>query len=184
MTGEWLVENNRVTFPLRLQYIIHGTSCLAAKSCPGGRFALIVVTETDISQIVCRSIHGMVGAVRGNGEQREGQAIGWGLFVFNIPWFFALLHNTWTRSVLVLRRCVWSSLSADWVSTAYGCQSCLWLAEQGKWNFTCPRSRLRVWSRELGSVIPSRVSPLILHTQPESGTYLQDSTPGFRYGFH
>ena len=28
----------------------------------------------------------------------------------------------------------------------------------------CPRSRLRVWSRELGSAVPSRVSLLILHT--------------------
>ena len=27
--------------------------------------------------------------------------------------------------------------------------------------FSCPRSRLRIWSRETGSVVPSRVSPLI-----------------------
>ena len=35
------------------------------------------------------------------------------------------------------------------------------LAEQGKIIFPCPRSRLRVWSRETGSAVPSRVSLLI-----------------------
>ena len=75
--------------------------------------------------------------------------------------------------------CVWSSLSADWASTGYGCQSCLWSAEQGKQNFPCPRSRLRFWSRELGSAVLSRVSPLVLYTQAESGAYLRDSTSAF-----
>ena len=35
--------------------------------------------------------------------------------------------------------------------------------------FPCPRTRLRIWSRETGSVVPSRVSLLFLHTQAESG---------------
>ena len=34
-------------------------------------------------------------------------------------------------------------------------------AEQGKWIFPCPRSCLRIWSRETGSGVPSRVSLLI-----------------------
>ena len=42
--------------------------------------------------------------------------------------------------------------------------------------FPCPRSRLRIWSRETGSAVPSRVSLLILHTQAESGAYLRDSS--------
>ena len=33
--------------------------------------------------------------------------------------------------------------------------------------FSCPRSRLRVWSCETGSAIPSRASLLILHTVAE-----------------
>ena len=33
--------------------------------------------------------------------------------------------------------------------------------------FLCPRMRLRVWSRETGSAVPSRVSLLILHSQAE-----------------
>ena len=38
--------------------------------------------------------------------------------------------------------------------------------------FLCPRMRLRVWSRETGSAVPSRVSLLILHSQAEqSGAY-------------
>ena len=36
----------------------------------------------------------------------------------------------------------------------------------------CPRSRLRIWSRETNSVVPSCVSLLILHTQAESGAVL------------
>ena len=55
--------------------------------------------------------------------------------------------------------------------------SCSWSAEQGKWNFPCPLSRLTVCPRELGSVVRSHVSLLILHTQAESGVYLRDSVP-------
>ena len=40
----------------------------------------------------------------------------------------------------------------------------------------CPRTCLRIWSRETGSAVPSRVSLLFLHTQAESGAYLQDSS--------
>ena len=47
--------------------------------------------------------------------------------------------------------------------------------EKGKQIFPCSRSRLRFWSHELGSTVPSRVSLPILHTQAESGAYL----PGF-----
>ena len=35
---------------------------------------------------------------------------------------------------------------------------------------------LRIWSRETSSVVPSRVSSLILHTQAESGAYSRDSS--------
>ena len=47
---------------------------------------------------------------------------------------------------------------AEYKSTGLGCQSCSWSAEQRKRIFPCPRSRLRIWSRETGSVVPSRVS--------------------------
>ena len=51
----------------------------------------------------------------------------------------------------------WSSRSADWVSTTYGCQFCCARGQlTGKWTIPCPRSRLRNWSRETGSVIWSR----------------------------
>ena len=52
-------------------------------------------------------------------------------------------------------------LSAEYGSTGYACQSCWWSVEQGKMFFPCPRSRLRMWSREIGSAVPPRVSPLI-----------------------
>ena len=35
---------------------------------------------------------------------------------------------------------------------------------------------MRIWSRAMGSAIPSRVSLLILHTQAESGSYSRDSS--------
>ena len=48
-----------------------------------------------------------------------------------------------------------------------------------------PRWRLRSWSRETGSAIPSHASPLILHTQQvESGAYLRDSSRFPRDGVH
>ena len=42
--------------------------------------------------------------------------------------------------------------------------------------FPCLRTRLRIWSRETGSAVPSRVSLLILHTQAEYGAYSRDSS--------
>ena len=39
---------------------------------------------------------------------------------------------------------------------------------RGHLDFPCPRTRLRIWSRGTGSAVPSRVSPLSLHTQAES----------------
>lgn len=47
---------------------------------------------------------------------------------------------------------VWSSLSAEWTSTRYGCQSCSTSGEHG----ISHSSRVRVWSDELCSDVPSR----------------------------
>ena len=41
----------------------------------------------------------------------------------------------------------------------------------GQKIFSCPRSRLRIWSRDTGSAVPSRVSLLIVYTQAGSGAY-------------
>ena len=49
-------------------------------------------------------------------------------------------------------------------------------AEEGKLAFPCHRWHLRIWSRETGSDVPSRVSLLILHTQVEPGAYSRDSS--------
>ena len=40
----------------------------------------------------------------------------------------------------------------------------------------CPRSRLKIWFRETGLAVPSRVSLLILYTNAESGAYSRDSS--------
>ena len=43
-------------------------------------------------------------------------------------------------------------------------------------KFPCPRSRLKIWFRETGLAVPSRVSLLILYTNAESGAYSRDSS--------
>ena len=43
--------------------------------------------------------------------------------------------------------------------------------------FPCPRSRLRISSRETDLTVPSRVGSLILHTHAESGAYSRGSSP-------
>ena len=79
-------------------------------------------------------------------------------------------HYTYTCSTrLGINRCV--------------CQSCSWSAEEGKLF----HSRLGVWSREAGSAILSRVSPVILHTQAESSAYSSRVpllAPASRDGIH
>ena len=67
-------------------------------------------------------------------------------------------------------------------STGQSCQSCSWSAEQGKCTFSCPRSRLRIWSRETVSALPSRISLLILRLNLVR-TYGIPS-PEFRGGVH
>ena len=43
-------------------------------------------------------------------------------------------------------------------------------------EFPCPRTCLRIWCRDTGSAVPSRVSLLIFDTQAESGAYSRDSS--------
>ena len=42
--------------------------------------------------------------------------------------------------------------------------------------FACPLSRLRIWPRETGLAVPSRVSQFIVHPQAESGAYSRASS--------
>ena len=80
---------------------------------------------------------------------------------FNIQLFYSkpvVVHNGKCPSYLV-----------EYGSNGQGCQSCSWSAKQEEYIFPCPRSRLRIWFRETGSAVPSRVRLLILHTQAESG---------------
>ena len=72
------------------------------------------------------------------------------------------------------------------VRTGQGCQSCSWSAEQGNLIFPCSSPRLIVWSRETGPAVSFRVSPPILHTQTECGTYSRARLPppAFRVGVY
>ena len=87
--------------------------------------------------------------------------------------FFYPLRATTPYSLHINIVCMYVCIM---VITFTSSRSCSWLAEQGKWIFPCPRSRLRIWSYETGSAVPSRVSLLILHAQAESGAYSRDSS--------
>ena len=56
-------------------------------------------------------------------------------------------------------------------------QILLVISRTGKMEFSCPRSPLRIWSRETGAAVPSRARHLAhLHTQAKLGAYLRDSS--------
>ena len=50
--------------------------------------------------------------------------------------------------------------------------------------FSCPRSRLRIWSRETGSAVPSRVSLLISIPSRLNMVRTHGIPPEFRGGVH
>ena len=76
---------------------------------------------------------------------------------------------------------VCSPHSAKYGSTGYGCQSYSWSADQGTSFFPCLRPRLRIWSQETGSTVPSLVNPLILHNQAGFDAYSRASPLFFYY---
>ena len=53
-------------------------------------------------------------------------------------------------------------------SIKYSCHSCSWSIDQGKLLIAYLCSRLRIWSRETGSDVPSRASQLYTYTEPDS----------------
>ena len=71
----------------------------------------------------------------------------------DLEWF---LNRKYERTL----EYVVTHIARVWINRV-GCQSWKWSAEQGKSIFPCPRSRLRIWSHETGSAVPSRVSLLI-----------------------
>ena len=56
-----------------------------------------------------------------------------------------------------------------------GCQSCSH-DQLTREIFPCSRSRLKIWFRETGLAVLSRVSLLIVYTNAESGAYSRDSS--------
>jgi len=94
--------------------------------------------------------------------------------------------SAYTTAAVVCACVVTTSSRRLAITTWCSCQFFSWSAEQRKWNFPCPRSRQRVCSRELHSVILPRVSPPILHTQAGSDVNYRSPIPlpAFRYSFH
>ena len=82
------------------------------------------------------------------------------------------------------KRCVWLSLSANWEWTGCCCQSYSWSVQQRKWTFQSLFAPESLISRvRFGRPVPRQPAHLP-HPQAESGAYLRDSTPPFRYTFH
>ena len=88
--------------------------------------------------------------------------------LYNLLYHFRLLY--WMGSTSYSLLCSWSG------SEMLAALQAVETVEQRKIIFPCPRSRLRIWSHETGSVVPSRVSLPILHTQVEYGAYSRDSS--------
>ena len=78
-------------------------------------------------------------------------------------------HVSYNETTDTIRPSYWSEQTTN--------LSAFWNRIRLKINtvFPCPRSRLRILSRETGLAVPSRVSLLILYTQPESGIYRPDT---------
>ena len=62
-------------------------------------------------------------------------------------------------------------------------QSCSWSAEQGKFIFLYPRSRLKIWPRETGPAVPSRVR-LLMSILRLNLMLTYGISPEFRGGVH
>ena len=78
------------------------------------------------------------------------------------------------KDYLLLETLTAKNTRSEYESTRYGCQSCSWSAEQ---------ARLRIWSRETGLAVPSRVSLLISILRLDLMlTY--EIPPEFRGGVH
>ena len=88
--------------------------------------------------------------------------------------FYAVIHyNVWLFSIFLLYGHTYSkSIKINRVRYQY----CSWSAEQEKGIFSCPRSRLRVWSRDTDSAVPSRVSLLIPILRPNLVLNLRNSS--------
>ena len=75
-------------------------------------------------------------------------------------------------------------MKQEYGSTRQGCQSCSWSAEQGKSIFSCARSRLRIWSRQTGSAVPSCVSLPISILSRLNLVLTHGIPPAFHDGVH
>ena len=75
---------------------------------------------------------------------------GW---IFDISLFMWEFNQSINHNMYV---CISSTFSRVWINRV----RCSRSAEQGNRTFPCPRSRLRISSRETGSAVPSRVSLL------------------------
>ena len=80
------------------------------------------------------------------------------------------------------KQCMVTHIARVWVNRVR-LQVCTWSAEQEKWIFPCPRSCLRIWSRETDSAVPSRVS-LLISILRLNLVLTYGIPPEFRGGFH
>ena len=97
---------------------------------------------------------------------------------------FTVIHLPRNYAFNSSRECSALSTEYTWINRwVWLPQSYSWSAEQGKFTFPCSRSRLRIWSRETGSAVPSCVSLLIFILRLNLVLTYRIS-PDFRGGVH
>ena len=119
-----------------------------------------------VSCVVCVCCHPVYSGRQACGRTSRGHAGGKSqrisppLLLWCLPLFFSRegFSRYFPSSIMMSNFCVLINVSFS--------------TYQGKLILSCPRSRLRIWSRETASVVPSR----ILHAQAESGAYLRSSS--------
>ena len=79
--------------------------------------------------------------------------------------------------------CMVGPSSTKWINRVWS-SILLVVNSTGKINFLRPRSHLRIWSRETGSAVPSRVSPRSLSTLRLNLVLTHGIPPAFRDGVY
>ena len=96
--------------------------------------------------------------------------------------FFCIYVCTYLCNMYV---CVYDiTYSRIWINRVIRLPILFVVSWTGKWILPCPRTCLRVWSRETGSAVPSRVSLLISTLRLNLVLTYHGIPPDFRGGVH
>ena len=149
-SGAYLRDSSRV--PRRRPFIYLN------RHTPSGQTRVYRVTQLRTDSVHCRDSAGTEPV-----NLKVERVLPWQVTINQLIRAFLFPHPllVWSGHVKSTGGMYSHTYSKSMDQPGQGCQSCTWSAEQGKLIFPCPRSRLRIWSRETDSSVPSRVSLLI-----------------------